>query len=118
MMEPPRVPWPVRSRGLLPKKPHMAGAMIPPEVLQHKTLFSLLYKIDLDLAERTRVRRCPFAGVRCIAPITCESLGVGPLILMRLLRLALACAAAGQVAGAGYCRHRCVFGSAGFTGRL
>ena len=118
MMEPPRVLWPDRSRGLLPPINHMAGTMIPLEVLNRKSLFSLLYKIDLDLAERTRARRCPYAGVRCIAPITPESLGVGPLILTRLLRFASACAVAGGVADTGCYRHRYVSGGAGFTGRL
>lgn len=38
--------------------------MIPPEVLHRQSLFSLLYKIDQDLAERARARRCPFCGGR------------------------------------------------------
>lgn len=54
--------------------------MIPPEILHRKVLFYLLYKIDLDLAERTRARRCPFAGVLCTVPTTRESLAAGPLI--------------------------------------
>jgi hypothetical protein len=95
----------------------MAGAMIPPEVLNSKSLFTLLYKIDQDLSDQTRARGCPSAGVLCIAPITCENLEVGPLILKRPLRFASACAAAGRVAGAVCCRHRCVFGAAGSTGR-
>ena len=116
MMEPPHVLWPDRSRGLLPNKPPMAGAMIQPEVLRRKSLFSLLYKIDLDLCEQTRTRGCPIAGVRCIAPTTSESLGVGPLIFARLLRFASACAAVHLDAGAGYCRRRFGSGSAGSTG--
>lgn len=92
--------------------------MIPPEALNRKSLFSLLYKIDQDLSDRTRARGCPFAGVRCIVPTTCESLEVGPLILKRFLKFALACAAVVQVAGVVSCRHRSVFGAAGFTGRL
>ena len=95
----------------------MAGTMIPLEILNRKSLFSLLFRIDQDLAKRTRSRRCPFAGVRCIVPTTCESLGVGPLILKKLLKFALACAAAVPVVGAVYCRHRSVFGDVGFTGR-
>jgi hypothetical protein len=61
MMEPPRVPWPVRAGGScqLPKK---AGAMIPLEILNCQPLFSFLYKIDLDLAEQARARHCPIAG--------------------------------------------------------
>jgi len=90
--------------------------MIPLKVLTRKSLFSLLYKIDLDLAEQTRTRGCPFVGGRCTVRITSENLGVAPLILMRLLRLASACAVAGRVAGVGCCHHRCVSGAAGFTG--
>jgi hypothetical protein len=93
----------------------MAGVMIPPDTLYRKSLFSRLYEIDKDLCEQTRAQGCPIAGVRCTAPTTSESLGVGPLIFMRLLRSASACAAAHLVAGAGYCRHRCGSGSAGST---
>jgi hypothetical protein len=93
----------------------MAGAMILPEVIQRKSLFSLLYEIDQDLCEQTRARGCPIAGVRCIAPTTSESLGVGPLIFARRMRFASACAVVHLVAGAGYCRHRFDSGSAGFT---
>ena len=92
--------------------------MIPPEVLNSKSLFSLLHKIDQDLTERTRAKRCPFAGVHCTMPITNESLWVGPRILKRRLRFDLACAAAVRVAVAVCCRLRFVFGVAGFTGRL
>lgn len=91
--------------------------MIQLEILQRKSLFSLLYKLDQDLAEQTKARRCPFAGVLYIAPTTCESLAVGPLTYVRLLRCALACAAAVRVAGAVHCRPRCGFGAARFTGR-
>lgn len=116
-MEPPRVLWPDRCRGLLANNHKMAGTMIPPEILKHKSLFSLLYQIDLDLAEQTRARHCPFAGVRCIAPTTCESLGVGPLTWTRLLICDSACAAPVAIADGGFCRHRFVFGVAGCTGR-
>jgi hypothetical protein len=95
----------------------MAGAMIPPDILYSKSLFSLLYQIDQHLCEQTRARGCPIAGVHCTAPTTSESLGVGPRIFARLMRFALACAAAGLDAGVGYCRHRFAFGHAGFTGR-
>jgi hypothetical protein len=78
----------------------MAGAMIPLEVLNRKSLFSLLYKIDLDLAEQARAGNCPIAGVLCIARTTLESLAVGPRILKRLSKFALACAAVGRVAAA------------------
>ena len=96
----------------------MAGIMIPPEVLNRKSLFSLLYRIDQDLAEQTRAWHCPFVGVPYIAPTTCENRGVAPLIFKRFSRFASACAVAVKVAGDECCRHRCVFGGAGFTGHL
>ena len=82
VMEPPRVFWPDRCRGLLPIT-LMAGAMILPEVIQRKSLFSLLYEIDESLCEQTRASGCPIAGGRCTVPITSESLGVGPLNFAR-----------------------------------
>ena len=96
----------------------MAGAMIPLEVLNRKSLFSLLYKIDLDLAEQARAGNCPIAGVLCIALTTLESLAVGPLILTRLSKFALACAAVGRVVVVVCCRLRCVFGVGVSIGRL
>lgn len=95
----------------------MAGPMIPPDILNRKSLFSLLHKIDLELAEQTRCRRCPIAGDRCTMPTIRANLEGVPLIWMRRSRFASACAAVGTVAGVGYCRHRCVFGIAGYTGR-
>ena len=92
--------------------------MIPPDILNSKSLFSLLYQIDLELAEQTRAQRCPFAGGRCIMRTIRESLGAALLILMRYLRFVIACAAAVKVAGAVSYRHRFGFGTAGFTGRL
>jgi len=91
--------------------------MIPPEILNRKSLFSLLHRIDLDLAEQTRARRCPFAGGRYIMQTILVSLEAVPLILMRHLRFVIACAAAGKVAGVVSSRHRFGFGSAGSTGR-
>ena len=96
----------------------MAGPMIPLEILKRKSLFSLLHKIDLQLAEQTRVRRCPFAGGRCITPTMRGSLEAALLILMRHLRFVIACAAAVKDAGVVCCRHRFDFGNAVFTGRL
>ena len=92
--------------------------MIPLEVLNRKSLFSLLYKIDLDLAEQARAGHCPIAGVLCIALTTLESHAVGPRILKRLSKFALACAAAGRVAVVACCRPRCVFGAAVSIGHL
>lgn len=118
MVEPPHVPCLDRYRGLPVNHHKMAGAMIPLEILKHKSLFSLLYQIDLDLSEQTRAQGCPSAGVHCIAPTTCESLGVGPLTCQRRSNSDSACAAAAKAAGAGYCRHRCDSGADGFTGHL
>jgi len=36
--------------------------MIPAETLHRKSLFSLLYQVDQDLAEQTRAAGCPFCG--------------------------------------------------------
>ena len=94
----------------------MAGAMILPELIQRKSLFSLLYKIDQDLCEQTRACGCPIAGVRCTAPTTCESLEVGPLIFARRMRSASAYAAVRLDAVAGYYRHRFGSGHVGSTG--
>ena len=115
-MEPPRVPWPERSRGLLPPLTEMAGAMISPEVLKYKSLFSLLYKIDQDLAEQARAKGCPSAGDHCTAPTTRESLEVGPRIWKRHLRCVSVCAAGDPVAVVGSCHHRYGSGVAGSTG--
>jgi hypothetical protein len=95
----------------------MAGAMIPPEVLNSKSLFSLLYKIDQDFAERTKAKRCPFAGVRCITLITSESLEAAPRIFKRHLKFDSACAAVVPVVVAVCCHPRFVFGIDGFIGR-
>ena len=91
--------------------------MIPLEVLKSQSLFSLLYMIDRELCERTRAKNCPFAGVHCIAPITSESLGVGPRIYKRHLKFDSACAVAVPDAVAVFSRPRFGFGIAGFTGR-
>lgn len=95
----------------------MAGPMIPPEILHRKSLFSLLYKIDQELAEQTRVRGCPIAGDRCTMQTTYESQKAVLLILLRLLRFVIACAAVVKAVGAEFSHHRFGFGSAGCTGR-
>ena len=92
--------------------------MIPLKILNRKSLFSLLHKIDLDLAEQTRVRRCPFAGGRCIMRTISESLAAVLLTCMRHLRFVIACAVAVRAVDAVFCHHRCDSGSAGYTGRL
>lgn len=40
----------------------MAGDMISLDNLKFNALFSLLYEIDLEFAEQTKVKHCPFAG--------------------------------------------------------
>ena len=92
--------------------------MIPLEILNSKSLFSLLHKIDLQLAEQSRVRHCPFAGGRCITPTMRASLEVALLIWMRHLRFVIAFAAAVKGAGAVFSHHRSDSGSVGYTGRL
>ena len=44
--------------------------MVRPEVLQRKSLFALLYTLDVDLAETARAGRCPTVGGGCIAVTT------------------------------------------------
>ena len=95
----------------------MAGPMIPPDILNRKSLYSLLHKIDFEIAEQTRVRRCPIAGGRCTMPTTGESLGAVLLIFMRCLRFAIAYVVVVRAAGAVSCHPRCDSGSAGYTGR-
>jgi hypothetical protein len=80
--------------------------MIPPHVLTRKSLFSLLYKIDLEQLEKTRAKGCPFVGDRFIAPIICESLAVVPLIFARLMKFVSACAAVVKDAAGVFCPHR------------
>jgi hypothetical protein len=94
----------------------MAEPMIPPEILHRKSLFSRLHKIDQDLAEQTRARRCPFAGGRCITPTTHESLEAVPLVFQRLLSFGLACAAVVKVAAAVFFPHQFGFGGVGCIG--
>ena len=57
--------------------------MISPEILQRKSLFHLLHKFDIDLAENVRSKHCPTVGVLCITPHISVSLGEVLLILMR-----------------------------------
>jgi hypothetical protein len=94
----------------------MAGPMIPPEILKHKSLFSLLHKIDMELAEQERARRCPIAGGRCIMPTIRESQKAVLLILLRHLRFAIACVAVVKAAGVVFSHHRFAFGNAGYIG--
>ena len=66
----------------------MAGAMIPPQILKFKSLYSLLYKIDLDLARQAKARGCPTAGARCTMRTMQESLVAVLLICARPLKYA------------------------------
>ena len=90
--------------------------MIPPEILHRKSLFSLLHKIDFEMAEQARARGCPTVGDRCTMPTTRENQKAVLLIWMRYLRFAIACAVVVKDAGAVFSHHRFGFGSAGYTG--
>ena len=90
--------------------------MLLPQVLQRKALFTHLYKLDLELSEKTRAKGCPIVGERCIAPIIIENLEALPVILMRNMNFVLACAAGVPGAVAAYCHLRCDFGGGGCTG--
>jgi len=59
--------------------------MIDHSLLQKKSLFALLHKIDVDLAEHTRSRGCPTAGGRCIERLTDANLGVAPRIFLMII---------------------------------
>jgi hypothetical protein len=90
--------------------------MILPQVLQRKALFTHLYKLDLELSEKTRAKGCPIAGGGSIAPITIENLEALPVILMRNMNFVLACVAGVQGAAGVYCRLHCDFGGVECTG--
>jgi hypothetical protein len=76
--------------------------MITLDILTRQSLFTLLYQTDLDLAEQTKSRRCPFAGGRCIMPIISESLEVALLTLKRHLKFVSVCVAVVTAVAAGY----------------
>lgn len=92
--------------------------MISLDTLTQQSLFSLLHQIDLDLAEQTKARRCPFVEGRCIMPTTGANHGAVLLIFKRFLNFVTACAAAVKVAVAVSCHHRLGSGDVGFIGRL
>ncbi len=96
----------------------MAGTMISLDALTRQSLFTLLYKIDLDLAEQTRADGCPFARGRCIMQTTSESLEAAPLIFKRLLNYVSACVVEIKAAAVVQCRHQFDSGDVGFTGHL
>lgn len=62
--------------------------MVRVEVLQRKSLFSLLHVLDVDLAETARKEGCPTAGVRCIELATSVSPEAAPLIFRKSTPLA------------------------------
>lgn len=59
--------------------------MIDHTILRKKSLFSLLHKIDVDLAEQTRNKGCPSVGGRCITRLTGANLGVVPRIFLKTI---------------------------------
>ena len=67
---------------------YKAGVMLSPDILQRKSLFFLLHRIDIDLAEGVRSSPCPTVGGLCIMADTRVSLGEAPQILTRLFRFA------------------------------
>jgi len=91
--------------------------MIPLDVLKFNSLFSLLYKIDLQFAEQTKAKHCPFAGGHCIMPTTRESLEVALLICQRFLRCDSVCAALFHHVVAESCHLRSDFGNERYIGR-
>ena len=62
-----------------------ARAMIDQTILRRESLFALLHKIDVDLAERTRIKGCPSAGGHCIERLTGANLGVVPRIFLTII---------------------------------
>jgi hypothetical protein len=90
--------------------------MLPPEILQRKSLFAFLHKIEVDLADSHRAKRCPAAGAHCIALFISASLGVGPRISTRRIRFVSAFVVDGQAAVADPFRRRCSSWGAVFTG--
>lgn len=62
-----------------------AWAMIDHTILRRKSLFALLHKIDVDLAEQTRIKSCPSAGGHCIERLTGANLGVVPRIFLKTI---------------------------------
>jgi hypothetical protein len=62
-----------------------ARIMIDHTILRRKSLFALLHKIDVDLAEQTRSKGCPSAGGRCIKRLIGANPGVAPRIFLKTI---------------------------------
>ncbi len=92
--------------------------MIPLEVLKCQSLFSLLYKIDKDLAEQSRSLGCPGVGDHCIMPITGVSLEGVLLNCKRLLKTVSVCAADVMAVANVFYRNLSDFGIARCIGHL
>jgi len=92
--------------------------MIPLNILTQQSLFALLHKIDLSLAEQTKDNRCPIAGDGFIMPTTSVSPVAVLLILKWFLNFVIACVAVVKAAVAVSCRHRSDFGGVESIGRL
>lgn len=52
-------------------------------VLKESKLYSLLYQIDVDLAEQARIRGCPSVGGHCIVLVMSASLVAVPRISLQ-----------------------------------
>ncbi|WP_224747097.1 hypothetical protein [Pelovirga terrestris] len=59
--------------------------MIDHTILRRTSLFALLHKIDVDLAEQTRIKGCPSAGDRYIKRLTGANLVVVPRIFLKTI---------------------------------
>ncbi len=90
--------------------------MIPPEILNRKSLFSILHNIDFEMTEQVRIQGCPIVGGRCIPPTIRESQKAVLLIFLRHLRFAIVCAAAVKAAGAACAPIGSVLGTPGILG--
>jgi hypothetical protein len=58
---------------------HQTGLMLS-IILKESKLYSLLHQIDVDLAERARIRGCPSVGGLCTVPLMSANLVVVPRI--------------------------------------
>lgn len=85
---------------------NQAGVMLP-EILQQQKFFSLLHKIDIDLAEGVQARGCPTVGDRCTEGPICASPVAAPLACPKHSLYALVFAVVVKGADDGPCRRRC-----------
>lgn len=87
-----------------------------PEILQRQKLFSLLHKIDVDLAEGVQSRGCPIVGDHCIKGPTCANPAVVPPACLKHFPYAIVFAAVVKVADDEPFRPRCFSWAGAFIG--